>query len=231
MPEGECTYFSFQSTSAFGLTFSNPVGIAAGFDKHCEAVGGLEDIGFGFVEVGSVTPKEQSGNDRPRVFRLAEDEAVINRYGFNSVGHDVVFRRLSEASEKSAARIGVNLGKNKTSDDPVADYVDGVRKFADLADYIVVNVSRFDKTSAYLVDRSLLLSHFSPNTPGLRGLQKSKLLEQLISSVVTARNEHVSAKGSAPESLPLLLKVAPDLTAEDKRDIADVIRKKQVRIL
>lgn len=200
------------STHAFGLTFSNPVGMAAGFDKHCEAVRGLQDVGFGFVEVGSVTPKEQEGNEKPRVFRLTEEEAVINRYGFNSVGHDVVLDRMSnlESSLASSFRIGVNLGKNKTSSDPVADYVQGVEQFSDVADYIVVNVS-------------------SPNTPGLRGLQKSGHLETLISAVVHARDKQVE-KHKERKHLPILLKVAPDLTEEEKKDIADVIRKEKCRI-
>jgi len=201
------------STTAFGVTFANPVGMAAGFDKHCEAVRGMEDVGFGFVEVGTVTPNEQPGNEAPRVFRLSEDEAVINRYGFNSVGHEAVFGRLSAirsdvGGERVNAKIGVNLGKNKTSADPVKDYVDGVKKFGNVADYLVINVS-------------------SPNTPGLRDFQRSAQLEGLISSVVAARDELTADEKKA---LPVLLKVAPDLKDEEKEDIARVIQKPKCKV-
>jgi len=203
------------STTAFGVKFPNPVGMAAGFDKHCEAVRGMEDVGFGFVEVGTVTPREQPGNEAPRVFRLPEDEAVINRYGFNSVGHDAVFGRLSAIRSDEAqavnVKIGVNLGKNKTSSDPVKDYVDGVKKFGDVADYLVVNVS-------------------SPNTPGLRDFQRSAQLEGLISSVVAARDELASKGNTKKSPLPVLLKVAPDLKEEEKEDIARVIQKPKCKV-
>ncbi len=128
----------------FGLQFANPVGLAAGFDKDAEAVEGLSRAGFGFVEVGSVTPRPQPGNDRPRVFRLNEDEAVINRYGFNSDGHDAVRGRMETLrAGNTLCPVGVNLGKNKTSEDAVGDYAAGVRTFGPLADYLVINVSRY----------------------------------------------------------------------------------------
>uniref|UniRef100_A0A8D2M8L0 Dihydroorotate dehydrogenase (quinone), mitochondrial n=1 Tax=Zonotrichia albicollis TaxID=44394 RepID=A0A8D2M8L0_ZONAL len=154
----------------FGQRFRNPLGLAAGFDKQCEAVDGLYKMGFGFVEVGTVTPKPQEGNPKPRVFRLAEDEAVINRYGFNSHGHVVVERRLRARQETqirltaAGMPLGVNLGKNKSSTDAAADYVAGVRTLGPLADYLVVNVS-------------------SPNTPGLRDLQGKAELRDLLSKV------------------------------------------------
>lgn len=192
----------------WGLHFRNPVGIAAGFDKHGEAFKGLADIGFGFVEVGSVTPKPQEGNPKPRVFRLNEDEAVINRYGFNSEGHAVVADRLRgvrEAQEFQAV-LGINLGKNKTSPSASQDYTSGVVTLGPLADYLVINIS-------------------SPNTPGLRSLQGKSDLSSLIKSVLDARE---SLKLS--RHLPILVKIAPDLTEEDKKDIAEVVLYPDTRI-
>ncbi|XP_064598975.1 dihydroorotate dehydrogenase (quinone), mitochondrial-like isoform X3 [Liolophura sinensis] len=199
----------FLSTQVFGRQFPNPVGLAAGFDKHAEAVDGLMQMGFGFVEVGSVTPEPQEGNPKPRVFRLMEDNAVINRYGFNSQGHQVVYDRLRTrvkarfSKDETPGVLGVNLGKNKTSQDPVGDYVQGVRMFGQLADYLVVNIS-------------------SPNTPGLRDMQGREQLQQLLEKVVRERN---SIKTS--HKPPLLVKIAPDLSYKDKEDIAAVLSKKQ----
>jgi dihydroorotate dehydrogenase len=181
----------------WGRSFANPLGIAAGFDKQGEAMAPLAALGFGFVEIGSVTPRSQQGNPRPRVFRLTEDEAVINRYGFNSDGHDAVKARLARyraSAPHPAAPLGVNLGKNKHSADAAADYAAGAALFAPFADYLVVNVS-------------------SPNTPGLRALQGRAELVGLLERV----------RGALPKSAPpLLLKIAPDLTEEDRRDIAAV---------
>lgn len=195
---------------AFGLTFANPVGIAAGFDKHCEAVHGLWDIGFGFVEIGSVTPEPQPGNEQPRVFRLEPDRAIINRYGFNSDGCAAVKDRLTATlkARQSSLRpkiLGVNLGKNKTSADSTADYVRGVQELGPAADYLVVNIS-------------------SPNTPGLRALQSKESLRQLLTAVKSARDALPIADPHrhSPARPPLLLKVAPDLTSEDAKDIAAV---------
>ncbi|XP_060041202.1 dihydroorotate dehydrogenase (quinone), mitochondrial isoform X2 [Erinaceus europaeus] len=153
-----------------GHKFRNPVGIAAGFDKHGEAVDGLYKMGFGFVEIGSVTPKPQDGNPKPRVFRLPEDQAVINRYGFNSHGLSVVEQRLRARQQKQARLtegglpLGINLGKNKTSEDAASDYAEGVRVLGHLADYLVVNVS-------------------SPNTAGLRSLQGKCELRRLLTKL------------------------------------------------
>ncbi|XP_036689941.1 dihydroorotate dehydrogenase (quinone), mitochondrial isoform X2 [Balaenoptera musculus] len=153
-----------------GHKFRNPVGIAAGFDKHGEAVDGLYKMGFGFVEIGSVTPKPQEGNPRPRVFRLPEDQAVINRYGFNSHGLSVVEHRLRARQQTQASLtedglpLGINLGKNKTSVDAASDYAEGVRVLGPLADYLVVNVS-------------------SPNTAGLRSLQGKAELRRLLTKL------------------------------------------------
>jgi len=190
----------------FGREFSNPVGIAAGFDKHGEAVLGLQDIGFGFVEVGSVTPLPQEGNPKPRVFRLSEDEGVINRYGFNSDGHQVVHERIKKLKDKSKLKtvLGINLGKNKNSVDAIGDYVLGVEKFGELADYLVINVS-------------------SPNTPGLRSLQGKEELSSLIQEVIRHRNKH------CPD-VPLLVKIAPDLTSNDKEDIASTVLDSKSRV-
>ncbi|XP_071957812.1 dihydroorotate dehydrogenase (quinone), mitochondrial-like isoform X1 [Antedon mediterranea] len=193
------------TTSVWGRTFSNPIGVAAGFDKHAEAMEGLRKIGFGFIEVGSVTPLPQLGNPKPRVFRLTEDEAVINRYGFNSVGHPVVAERMKKFRQKTEKSIvGINLGKNKTSTSAVDDYVLGVECLGDFADYLVVNVS-------------------SPNTPGLRELQGKKQLQELIINVLKARDSLLSKP-------PVLIKIAPDLTSKDKKDIADVVLDPKSRV-
>ncbi|XP_001605089.1 dihydroorotate dehydrogenase (quinone) [Nasonia vitripennis] len=193
-------------TSLWSLEFENPLGMAAGFDKHAEAVGGLHKMGFGFVEIGSVTPDPQPGNPKPRVFRLPEDRAIINRYGFNSEGHDVVHKRLQALKSSSDFHgiVGVNLGKNKLALDPVLDYVEGIQKFSDVADYFVVNVS-------------------SPNTPGLRNLQGKKELEELLGKVNEARDK-------ASRRPPLLLKIAPDLAEEELKDVAEVITKSKTKV-
>ncbi len=183
------------TTELWGLGFSNPLGLAAGFDKDARVMAPMLDLGFGFAEVGSVTPRPQPGNPRPRIFRLPEDGAVINRLGFNNGGIEAAGRRLAEF-RRTARRglVGVNLGKNKDSKDAAADYARGAAALAPLADYLVINVS-------------------SPNTPGLRALQGRGELEELLGRVQAALPE-------APP--PLLLKIAPDLTEEDKADISAV---------
>ncbi|KAB0799942.1 hypothetical protein PPYR_07822 [Photinus pyralis] len=192
----------------FDKQLSNPIGLAAGFDKHAEAITGLRNVGFSFVEVGSVTPKPQAGNIKPRLFRLTEDKAVINRYGFNSVGHDVVVDRLDCIRNKHHLNytLGVNLGKNKTSTDPINDYVEGVKKFAPFTDYLVINIS-------------------SPNTPGLRSLQTKVALEPLLKAVVETRNNLPQA--TKPY---LLLKLAPDLSYDECKDIAEVLKSKSCKM-
>jgi dihydroorotate dehydrogenase len=180
----------------WGRNFANPVGLAPGLDKHGEAVDALVGLGFGFVEIGGVTPEPQIGNPRPRLFRLAEDGAVINRMGLNSDGAAVVRARL-EARRRSGI-VGVNLGKNKDTADAAADYVRLVAQFAPVVDFLVCNVS-------------------SPNTPGLRALQGRTQLAELISRVQAELRAKMPT--GAP---PLLLKIAPDLTDDDKRDIAEV---------
>ncbi|XP_034384518.1 dihydroorotate dehydrogenase (quinone), mitochondrial isoform X1 [Cyclopterus lumpus] len=191
--------------NVLGIKFRNPIGIAAGFDKHGEAVDGLYKVGFGFVEVGSITPKPQEGNPKPRVFRLTTDHAIINRYGFNSCGLAEAQQRLEARRDAQQQRseaglpLGINLGKNKLSQDAGADYLQGVRALGPLADYLVVNVS-------------------SPNTPGLRDLQGKAELRQLLHTVLKERN---ALQGE--RKLPVLVKIAPDLTSQDKQDIADVV--------
>lgn len=183
----------------WGLRFPNPVGLAAGFDKDGEAVGPLFAMGFGFVEVGSVTPRPQAGNPKPRVFRLPHDRGVVNRLGFNSAGVDAVTRNLQASSAPSARTgvLGVNLGKNRHSSDSVGDYVEGVTRLGPLADYLVVNVS-------------------SPNTPGLRSLQRGAALTDLLGRLDTARRALDRA-----DPPPLLVKIAPDLTDDDMDAIAE----------
>lgn len=153
-----------------------------------------------------MTPKPQAGNPKPRVFRLPEDNAVVNRYGFNSDGHDVVWERLKRLKENENFNgiLGVNLGKNKETKDATQDYIDGIRRFVDVADYFVINVS-------------------SPNTPGLRSLQNKKNLEDLLTRINTARE-------SAGSKQPLLLKLAPDLSDSERQDVADVVLKKNSRV-
>jgi len=179
-----------------GLTFPNPIGMAAGYDKNAEVPEALLRLGFGFTEIGTVTPRPQAGNDKPRLFRLVEDEAVINRLGFNNEGHGAALARLKACSRE--ALIGVNIGANKDSADRITDYVAGIRTFYPVARYFTVNIS-------------------SPNTPGLRDLQARESLAALLTAVLTARNEEAGKNG---RRLPVFLKIAPDLTEEGMDDIA-----------
>ncbi len=183
-----------------GLKLSNPVGLAAGFDKNCEVPSAMARFGFGWVECGTVTPRPQPGNPKPRLFRLSEDKAVINRMGFNNFGLDYFSRRLSRY--QGHVPIGANVGANKTSDDRIADYVEGIGAVAPYADYITLNIS-------------------SPNTPGLRGLQDKSALEDLLTRCSMA----ISASETEP---PVFLKVAPDLDEEAITDIAGVLKKQGV---
>jgi len=191
-------------TSAFGLKFPNPLGLAAGFDKHGEVVDAMLGFGFGFVEVGTVTPQPQPGNPRPRVFRLSQDQAVINRYGFNSEGHAAVFARLI-CREGRSGIVAVNLGANKEAADRAADYVAGIKAFAALASFFVVNVS-------------------SPNTPGLRDLQKHQALDDLIARVLGARDETARTCGRKP----VVLKIAPDLSLDELDSIIRICRVRKI---
>ena len=189
---------------AFGLNFPNPVGMAAGFDKNAEAPDALLRLGFGFVEIGTVTPKPQAGNPRPRLFRLERDEAVINRMGFNNDGAEAVLRRLASRASHGGI-VGVNVGANKDSPDRVADYVRLIEMFAPVASYFTVNVS-------------------SPNTPGLRNLQQAAQLDDLLAKVIDAR-ERVREKAG---DTPVLLKIAPDLDLTELDDVVHVARSRKV---
>ncbi len=188
------------TSTVAGLTFPNPLGMAAGFDKDAEVPGPLLRLGFGFVEVGTLTPLPQEGNPRPRIFRLVSDRAVINRLGFNNGGIDMALKRLRRRAYEGggiggSGRIGINVGANKDSTDRIGDYVIGVEKAAPVADYLTVNIS-------------------SPNTPGLRALQSKDALAELLTRACAARNGR---------RVPLFLKVAPDLTDADVADIAEVL--------
>ncbi len=189
---------------AFGLNFPNPVGIAAGFDKNAEVPDPLLRLGFGFVEIGTVTPRPQTGNPRPRLFRLERDEAVINRMGFNNDGAEAVLRRLAARAHQGGI-VGVNVGANKDSPDRVADYVRLIETFAPVASYFTVNVS-------------------SPNTPGLRNLQQAAMLDELLAKVVDAR-ERVREKAG---DTPVLLKIAPDLSLAELDNVVQVARSRRV---
>ena len=189
---------------AFGLNFPNPIGMAAGFDKNAEVPDALLRLGFGFVEVGTVTPRPQSGNPRPRLFRLERDEAVINRMGFNNDGSDLVLRRLASRAQL-AGIIGVNIGANKDSPDRVADYVRLIEAFAPVASYFTVNVS-------------------SPNTPGLRTMQQAHILDDLLAKVIDARERMREKAGGSP----VLLKIAPDLSLAELDEVVHVARSRRV---
>lgn len=184
-----------------GLAFPNPFGIAAGFDKNAEVPSALLALGFGHVEIGGVTPRPQSGNPRPRVFRLPDDGALINRLGFNNEGLEAVAARL-RAMKRRQGIIGANLGANKDSADRAGDYVLLVRGLSALVDYFTVNVS-------------------SPNTPGLRDLQAEAALDELMAGVMEARDE-------AAHRRPVLLKIAPDITEADLDGIVAVIKRRSV---
>jgi dihydroorotate dehydrogenase len=189
---------------AFGLNFPNPVGMAAGFDKSGEVPDALLRLGFGFVEIGSVTPKPQAGNPRPRLFRLERDEAVINRMGFNNDGAEAVLRRLASRANHGGI-VGVNVGANKDSADRTEDYVKQIEIFAPVASYFTVNIS-------------------SPNTPGLRNLQQSAALDDLLARVIDARERVRKNAGDSP----VLLKIAPDLSLAELDDVVHIARSRRV---
>jgi len=189
---------------AFGLNFPNPIGMAAGFDKSAEVPDPLLRLGFGFVEIGTVTPKPQVGNPRPRLFRLERDEAVINRMGFNNDGAQAVLRRLAGRAHLTGI-VGVNVGANKDSPDRIADYVKLIETFAPVASYFTVNVS-------------------SPNTPGLRNLQQAAALDDLLAKVIDARER---VRRNAGDS-PVLLKIAPDLSLAELDDVVHIARSRRV---
>ncbi len=193
--------------TVFGLTFPNPVGMAAGFDKNAELISELSDLGFGFVEIGTVTPRPQPGNPRPRLFRLKADLGLINRMGFNNKGVGPAAGRLRDFARNRGDRqviVGGNIGKNKDTpnEDALSDYLIGFRELFDAVDYFVVNVS-------------------SPNTPGLRDLQEREPLTNLLTAI-QHENRQRSARNGGP-SKPILLKIAPDLTNSQLDDIIAIV--------
>lgn len=192
MPNRSAPTYPQLSQTVGGLNFPNPVGLAPGYDKNAEVYQACYGLGFGFVEIGSVTPRPQSGNPRPRLFRLVEDRAVINRMGFNNDGMDAVAARIAaNRSGRLTGPLGINVGANKDSEDRIADYVLAIDRLAGLADYVTVNIS-------------------SPNTPGLRALQDKASLDDLLARV----------KAAMPLGKPVFLKVAPDLEPADIDDIS-----------
>ena len=213
----------------FGKKLSNPIGCAAGLDKDAEAIDGIVAGGFGYMEVGTVTPLPQPGNPKPRFFRLPQDQAVINRYGFNSSGHEAVYNNLADRvhkfltsyfTDKKAAEnlslydgklLAVNLGKNKTGDE-IKDYLKGVEKFQSLADLLVINVS-------------------SPNTPGLRDLQAESKLTDLLTKIVAKRDSLVkqgNVLGHSDHKPPIMVKIAPDLTDEELKSVVESAKNSKV---
>jgi dihydroorotate dehydrogenase len=192
------------SVRACGLNFPNPIGLAAGFDKNAQAPDALLRLGFGFVEVGTVTPRAQAGNPRPRLFRLEADEGVINRLGFNNEGGAAALARLAARAGRGGI-VGVNIGANRDSPDRAEDYVRLIETFAAVANYFTVNVS-------------------SPNTPGLRDLQQASALDDLLARVIDARERVQPRAGPTP----VLLKIAPDLTLSNLDDVVGIARKHRV---
>jgi dihydroorotate dehydrogenase len=201
MPGGAAEPDSVLSCQVAGLSFPNPVGLAAGFDKDAQVFAQVLRLGFGFAEVGTLTPQPQQGNPKPRLFRLVEDQAVINRMGFNNGGLEAARWRL--ARRRRGGLVGANIGANKDSADRIGDYAIGVRAMAPVADYLTVNIS-------------------SPNTPGLRGLQDKGALDELLSAVMEARS------GTKP---PVFLKLAPDLEPAGIDDVAKLAIARRVDAL
>ena len=187
-------------SNVFGLNFPNPVGIAAGFDKNAEVAENLINLGFGFSEVGTVTPNPQPGNPKPRIFRLKDDEAIINRLGFNNDGFDQVKTRLGKINDSI---VGVNIGANKDSKDFSEDYIKGIKFFSTLASYITINIS-------------------SPNTPGLRKLEVLENLDVLLDKINNLHKEDLLIK------IPILLKISPDLESDNLKYLCDKVLSSEI---
>ena len=195
LPEPEPDDYLLQ-INALDKQFPNPFGLAAGFDKNAEVPNAMLKLGFGFVEVGTLTPEPQVGNPKPRIFRLPQHEAVINRLGFNNKGHIAAYDHLRE--RRRLGIMGINIGANKTATDRIADYETGVSRFHELGDYLTINIS-------------------SPNTPGLRDLQAAEQLDELMARVMARKS-----------SVPILVKIAPDLHEADIADVTGIARKHKV---
>ena len=189
------------NNSLWNLNFSNPVGMSAGFDKNAEIINSLFNFGFGFVEAGTTTPIAQIGNEQPRIFRLIEDNAIINRLGFNNLGANYFYDNLTRINKTSSQIIGVNIGKNKDTADASSDYILLLEKFYNQADYITINIS-------------------SPNTKNLRDLQNENLLNDFLQKISQCKNnlQKISHKNT-----PILLKIAPDLEFEQQKNIAKIV--------
>ena len=199
VPRFKGNQFQSLNCQIAGLNLPNPLGMAAGYDKNADVPDALLSLGFGHVEIGTVTPKPQPGNPRPRLFRLVEDEGVINRFGFNSKGHAAVHSALRRHHRK-AGIVGVNIGANKESEDFAADYVAGIHAFSDIADYFTINIS-------------------SPNTPGLRALQGANPLSDLLGRVQDACADAFAST----KPVPVFLKIAPDLAESEMDTIAQAV--------
>ncbi|MFM7620311.1 MAG: quinone-dependent dihydroorotate dehydrogenase [Alphaproteobacteria bacterium] len=193
-------------TRVFNFDFKSPIGMSAGFDKNCQVVDVLEKFGFGFIEAGTTTPRAQIGNEKPRIFRLVEDQAIINRLGFNNLGSEVFLKNLQIIKPKTKKIIGVNIGKNKDTVDPNSDYLELIKKFYHLADYLTINIS-------------------SPNTKNLRDLQNEKLLLNLLNDVDSLK---VELSEKTQKNTAILLKIAPDLDFEQQQQIADIVVNSQI---
>jgi dihydroorotate dehydrogenase len=192
------------AVSAIGLDFPNPLGLAAGFDKNAEIIDPILRLGFGFIEVGTVTPNAQAGNPRPRLLRLTRDQAIINRLGFCGDGYAAVHNRLVSRAQ-NAGIVGINVGANRDSSNVADDFVQGIKIFADVADYFTINVS-------------------SPNTPGLRDLQRPRALNELLARVLDARDELAEKFGRRP----VLLKISPDLSLAELDSVVACARARKI---
>lgn len=193
-------------TSLWNLDFKNPIGMAAGFDKNARCFKALEKFGFGFVEAGTVTPKAQAGNDKPRLFRLKEDEALINRLGFNNLGAEVFAKNIAQKPKNFPIILGANIGKNKDTENALDDYLPLLEKFYETSDYITINIS-------------------SPNTKNLRDLQNEDQLDLFLSEILKKK---IALKNLHKKETPILLKLAPDLEVEQQEKIAEIILKNQI---
>jgi dihydroorotate dehydrogenase len=196
--------YSSLNTSVLGINFLNPIGMAAGFDKNAQTFSNLFNFGFGFVECGTVTPKPQSGNEKPRLFRLKEDAAIINRLGFNNLGADYFAKNLENKESKQI--LGINIGKNKDTINALDDYLPLLELFYDKGNYITINIS-------------------SPNTKNLRNLQKADELDVFLKAIMDKKNQ---LKNSINKNIPILLKIAPDLNLEEQEAIAGLSVKHQI---
>lgn len=190
----------------WNLDFANPIGLSAGFDKNCQIALAIEKYGFGFIETGTVTPKAQKGNDKPRIFRLSQDQSLINRLGFNNLGSEVFKKNLLEIKPHFPKILGVNIGKNKDTIDPVSDYLELVDRFYNYADYLTINIS-------------------SPNTQNLRDLQNEKQLQILLEAIDQQKNQ---LQKTTKKNIPILLKIAPDLDITQQQAICEVVINSQI---